>query len=178
MLPELERQLTDLEHRRQHFLGIIAQSTEAQRYHKPTPEAWCMVEVAQHLLLAEAQTLVFIQKYPPITPSLAQKIRAKLSYWGLVTFLKLPLKFRVPPRANISPLTPRRYDEVLSEWNQVRQQLYAYADSYTEDKRDLFVFKHPLAGKLTFEQTLTFFKEHINHHVLQLERLKITAPNV
>ena len=43
---------------------------------------------------------------------------------------------------------------------------------YTEK----LIFKHPYAGRIDLDQTVAFLANHIEHHMYQIQRIKLDLP--
>lgn len=81
------------------------------------------------------------------------------------------LKFRAPNvvMANTPQALPM--DELISQWDALRNDLKALLESIEEKNVKKAIYKHPLAGRLDAAQATTFFCEHARHHWPQIKRL-------
>lgn len=81
------------------------------------------------------------------------------------------LKFRAPNVIMAS--TPRALpvDELISQWDALRNDLKLLLESIEEKNVKKAIYKHPLAGRLDAAQATAFFYEHIYHHWPQIKRL-------
>ena len=59
--------------------------------------------------------------------------------------------------------------EIAARWEAARAELRALA-ARAEGRRG-GVFRHPVAGWMSFEQVLRFFEVHMVHHGYQLDRI-------
>lgn len=173
MNTQLQQKFDELEARKAAFLQLISTATQEQRLYKPTEQAWCMLQVGHHALLAEAGATKFMLTRQAMNVSRWQKIKSKINSLMLAVFLKSPLKFKAPKIVATSveeQLLP--LEQLQAQWAEARQQLLQYLADFDEAKLSYSVFRHPFVGPLTITQTLDFMTEHINHHIPQLERLK------
>ena len=173
MKAQLQQKFDELEAKKAAFLQIISAATQEQRLYKPTEQAWCMLQVGHHVLLAEAGATKFMLNRQALKVGSWQKIKSKIYSLMLTIFLKSPLKFKAPKVAAAAveeQLLP--LEQLETQWAEARQQLLQYLANFDEAKLSYSVFKHPFVGPLTIAQTLDFMTEHISHHIAQLERLK------
>jgi len=89
-------------------------------------------------------------------------------------FMKSPAKIKIPKKAQegFRPFDIQDYESVKNEWDTLRNEMEKWAEKYPDSKADRYVFKHPVSGLLTPTQTLRFLKDHIDHHIKQIERIK------
>lgn len=172
MLPALQERYKRLNTAWHEYRRIIGNATPEQQNFKPAPDKWCMLQVAQHVMASEAGTLRFFKKYPPIKTGLAGQISGFIRSLALTVALKLPLKFKAPKVPDLNPQTAIPWDQTEPEWVTIRAELDNYFNSFPPEKSGYIVFKHPVGGKFNISQTLDFLLEHINHHLLQLQRIQ------
>jgi uncharacterized damage-inducible protein DinB len=177
MIPVLCAYFEELEQLRAQFWGIIAAATPEQRHFKPKPDAWCMLQVAQHLIASESGTLAFIHKRAAKKNTVFGKIYAKIRTTMLKIFLHTPFKFKAPNIDGLSPQAAEPFEVVEKRWQAVRENWQQYLSNFETEQLNSVVFKHPVAGKMTIAQTLdNFMVAHIKHHLHQLKRL-VAEPN-
>lgn len=169
----LSKSFDALEQRKTDFWTIIEQASPEQRVYKPQPDAWCMLQVAQHILASERGTLGFMQKRPPVKLSFGQRLRSSFKASLLSIALRLPIKFKAPNVPGLSPESVMPYEDIQQQWDEVRQNWRIFLENYPTDKLDYIVFKHPAGAKMTLSQTLdNFLYRHLEHHLQQLKRLQ------
>lgn len=172
MLPQLQQKLDELTVQKAAFLQIINNATPTQRLQKPNEQAWNMLQVGHHVLLAEGGATKFMLTRQPIKISLGQQIKSRLNSIMLTIFLKSPLKFKAPKV--VSTIVAEQQlplEQLTAQWAEASEQLTQYLANFNTAQLNYSVFKHPIAGPLTITQTLDFMIEHIQHHIPQLQRL-------
>lgn len=173
MLPILTQHYQNIEQLRGEFWSIIATATPEQRNFKPTPNDWCMLQVAQHIIASESGTLNFVTQRARLKNTTWGKIKSKCNALALKILLALPLKFKAPKVEGLSPKEIEPYATVENRWATVRESWRQYLDDFKAEHLQDIVFKHPKAGKFTLLQTLDgFMAAHIKHHIQQLNRIK------
>ena len=150
----------------------ILSSSPPQQQFKSSPEAWNMLQVLQHIVAIEKASIEYL-----VTRSLRKErkkagVLDQLRAFLLRIFLKSPLKFKVPPVEGIRPTKEVDKEDLVKVWKHFRQQLKAFLENYPDQRLEELIFRHPVAGWLTLEQTLYFFADHIQHHQQQLLRIR------
>lgn len=173
MLPILAQKLEALESRKQLFLSTLANYNFKQLHYKATPEAWCMLQVAQHILASEKGTLFFVNNKPALELSTFNKFKAFFLNTGLIIFLKSPFKFKAPKVQGLSPehIPTLQLADIEQQWAEIRGGWERYLGNFEAEKLNKVVFNHPVGKKMTISQTLNFLYEHLGHHILQLQRI-------
>lgn len=176
MHPVLQTRFAKLETRKQTFMSVLESSTPKQYTFKPTPEAWNMLEVAQHLIKAERGLSALAFKNIDLGPS---TLRSRLAYLLILTLFKTPLKVKVPEKAKRAaepakgePLT---LEIIQTSWQESRELLRTYLENQPTSALSKSVTRHPYIDPMTLGQMLGFFNVHLTHHQLQLNRLQSAA---
>ena len=164
---------SELESQRSALLTNIHGVSDEQFNRQPSPGKWSLAEVLTHIITAEQLSLGYMKK----------KILAKeeLPNSGLSESIRLAvlkvsqripaLKFKAP--AVVLKSTPPAFTkkEVLEHWQRHREELKQFLETIPEKDVRKLVYKHPLAGRFDARQALVFFREHIIHHLPQINRL-------
>jgi uncharacterized damage-inducible protein DinB len=154
------------------LLGMIASCPKEQQGKKPSPEAWNMIQVAEHLFNAEQGILPQLKKYGKgegKKAGLSASFRSTL----LSLFMRSPAKIKVPKAAaGIEPKGNLDFESLNNSWNALRENIREWAVNYPTGRLGHYVFKHPVAGLMTPVQTMQFLEDHIAHHIQQIERIK------
>lgn len=173
MHPEIKTQWEKAEKARLKMLQLIANATEAQREFVPGEDKWNMLNVAQHLIQAESSILHQLLKFGDGKGKKAN-LMAGIRSMLMTLLLQSPAKIKVPKKAReaFKPFDKQDYESVKNEWDTLRNQMETWAENYPENKANRYVFKHPVSGLLTPAQTFRFLKDHIDHHIKQIERIR------
>lgn len=173
MILVIEKHFDKLEEQRKRLLEEVEKLRPEQQTFRPAPDAWCMLEVIDHIALSEFNALRYMLKKIQGVDSIEKtdvfsSIRARM----LNTFLKLPLKYTAPPAAEIQRREYYDFKEVTKEWADVREEYKEFLDNFDIPTSDKLIFKHPAMGRFNIIQTLDFQYEHVDHHIKQIERIK------
>lgn len=135
------------------------------------PEKWSILQILEHLRVAEKQSLKVMlrgfEEYKNLRKvSIIQKI--KLSIYKFL--LKSGIKFKAPP--HVSKLPEKLDLSVLThKWAENRAEWQAFLQKVDENELDLAIFPHPIMGMLSVKLALDFVYTHQAHHIKQVEKL-------
>ena len=172
MHPKLLPSWQELEAIKKDFENIInSESIQGQEY-KPSPDAWNMLQVLQHIVISERMIVNYL-----LNKGLAKSKKPGgkmhiLRSWFLRLMLKSPLKFKTPEVKGIEPDGNVKKEVLFQEWEKVRMELYSFLQQFPENKLNELIFRHPVVGWLTIISTLHFITDHIGHHQQQLSRIR------
>jgi hypothetical protein len=171
MLPELSERLMLLDRTREAFLAALRSRTEPERRFRPPGGAWSMLDVTEHLVLAEERSLLGILKGPRSGTRVTSIAQVRMAAVRLVLATSIRVKVPVPA---VVPEGRATLDELESRWGTARHGIAAAFDSITPADAGAARFRHPLAGWVTAREGLGFLVGHIRHHAAQLERIRRT----
>lgn len=150
--------------------GKSAQLLNAQ----PREGAWSVLQTIKHLMLVEAASLAYMKKklaYHDQRPLPAAGVSAFFRSLALTAYVRVPLKAKAPrPVAVQEAPTTFEVQQLLGEWDHLRQELKTFAETYPEELLGHCVYKHPMAGRLTLGQALSFMHGHAQRHRGQIQR--------
>lgn len=173
MIPQLEKHFSAMETQRTSLFQQISKLSATQLYYKPSPDSWSIIETMHHVYLSELGTYRFIAKKIPHATSLPRATCSNfLKTWLLKIMLRSPIKFKVPSRAPVWPSADIKIDELMIQWNELHKQFADLLNTIDLPSAEKQWFKHPVIGYMNIYQTLDFLKEHFQHHLRQLERIK------
>ncbi len=176
MIVPVEKQFNALEAQRKQLLEAVSQLSHEQQNFKPSPEAWSVLQVLNHLIYAETNSVKYLQKKVQGIANIPKSgIQAMFRLFVLNTSLRSPLKFRAPKAA----LPPQEdvfiFDNLKDKWDANREEMRKILDGLDPSGANKLIFKHPVAGRFNIYQTMSFITEHIEHHKKQIERIKAAA---
>ena len=169
MRPELAVEFDGLERRRAALLERLARYPDARLRHRPRPNAWSLLEVAEHLMLAERATLESIVRPAtkrPLVPKWYDRIMHLLIARTLESAVRIPVTGRILTPEGRLPLA-----ELAERWGDVHASWRSYLSEETLEPA-AHVFRHPLGAVMTRAETLAFLKRHFDHHHHQVERIE------
>lgn len=173
MTHRLSRRLDQLEAATEQLLAS-AEALGPRAHTRPGPGQWSAAQVVHHLLVTETAIIGQVEKKlgqaAAGRPSLTDSLQALL----VRVALRLPgVRVRAPRGVGeltettaIGPLPALR-----AEWAAARRRLERLLHELPGSHLHQSVFRHPRAGQMNIDQTLTFILDHVLHHQQQLGRI-------
>jgi hypothetical protein len=167
--PDREKAATYLEETRAKFLKSIDGLTEAQWTFKPSPTAWSIAEVAEHIAISESTILGLIQDKmltaPP--PKTGETMADEKVIAGLVDRSS---KFQAPEMLKPTNKWATR-DALVKDFNAARDKTIEFVKTTKEDLR-AHATPHPVLKMLDTHQWVLLIAGHSERHTLQIEEVK------
>jgi len=166
----LDKRLQAFDEKRRALLDEMGALDPATLVARPLAGKWSMLEIIEHLVLAERAVL---QGLPELSQLREQERRLKhrFSYALVMVVLRCSIPVRVPSPAMI-PQGDRSLGELRRLWDDSQAWLRAYIDHLDRQGFRRAVFAHPVAGPLSVEQALHMGQVHLDTHVRQIRRLQ------
>jgi len=142
---------------------------------KAPADAWSVLEIMQHLMLTERQSVNYIQEkidqnFAFDEAGMGAQSRSIL----LNTFLSLPFKFSAPYSIGKKAfLDNTTFWEVVKEWRESRSELKEFLKNLPPEAFQQTLYKHARGGKMTVNGMLSFFEKHFDRHLKQINRFII-----
>jgi len=157
-----------LETQRKEIISQYRSLTAEQLRYNPGPGEWNFLQVLRHVVTAEKQSLILIQRSLNRKESIAKTgIGSAVRHLLLKLALTLPIKYKAPKIAEVSEEYPD-LEEMIDEWEQIREII----EKYSEEMLGKEIYRHPRAGYLNMKQALEFMEIHISHHQKQMGQIK------
>ena len=153
------------------FLKKVEGLSDAQLNKIPADGGWSAAQVLYHCGMAENETIKNILKNQQAHPTkLKENLRSKINGSLLMVFLKLPLKFKAPKIVSSVPENIS-LDSLKSDYDKNTVSFKQLLQNFPNELMGKLIFKHPIVGLLTIEQTVGFLAEHYLHHERQMDKL-------
>ena len=163
----LEKRLEAYDRDRRALLDEMAALDPAQLAYKPVADQWSIVEVLEHLALAER---VVLQGLPDASRLVARE--RKLGHRFAHTMVLVLLQWRIPVRAPSPAMVPSgtlTLTEVRHLWDDNLRWLRTYVARRQGLTRAVFL--HPVAGPMTVAQVARAGQLHLAVHTRQIRRI-------
>lgn len=166
---ELNSLLIVLQDRRIALVDHLARHPLPLLTFRPSPGAWSLRDVAEHLVLSEHWTLVSIERHETRPPLRRHWYHAPLRWLigrGLESRIRIPITGKI--------ITPggSALDDTARRWASVHEAWRAWLDRTSIDRLNESVFRHPLGVPMTAAETLVFLRRHHDHHRHQVRRIE------
>lgn len=139
---------------------------------RPESGGWSALQVMEHLVLSETLSLQYIRK--KIGFGGAFEKRGISSAWRrflLWGYLSTPIKFKAPVMVAEDNLPQHSsLADVRLRWESLRSQWTQFLEKLPSELLDKAIYKHPVAGRLGWPETIAFFNIHFNRHRKQIRR--------
>lgn len=163
-----------LEVSKNQFLGKLSSFSKSQVHFKPNG-GWCMLEVGEHLWLAEQGTLFMIDGFIPTKINNQEKQKNDAAYLGSIAFLESSGKASAPPV--VTPTKIPSLSELQQKWLKLNKKWEKLTHNAPMNSDDLIIINHPVGGKMNLRQCMSFNKAHIFHHAQQIKRIQLQFTN-
>ncbi|MCG3166647.1 MAG: hypothetical protein POELPBGB_02427 [Bacteroidia bacterium] len=171
MNKKLQHEFEALEKSRLALFAELDKLDASKMNTKPDENSWSVIQVMDHLTLAERNSVLYIKKKMSVSDKFKKaNLNTEWRLFLLKAALKLPLKWKAP-KVVADARNDNNYEQAKAAWNEVRNNLRELLETFPEEYLDSEIFKHPLAGKFTIVQALGFMQTHFNHHLGQFRRI-------
>ena len=140
---------------------------------KATPDNWSIVEVIEHLVMVEEDFFNQLSANVPAS-TLDPESRTPEKYQTVIKVMKRDVPVDVPDES-VRPNGRLTLDELLSQWNEVRNNLQGLLAEITSKNKDDPVYRHPYGGPLDITETLNFIDVHFDNHRRQIDRILVES---
>lgn len=173
---ELIEAFDRMENERQALIKRLEKHSEEVLSTKPNANSWSVAEVVDHLRAAENGALMYMSKKLEFGGHKKAAFSAGLKQKLLNLAITLPIKYKAPKFLDVPAASELKYGTALVQWNEVRKQMRNDYESLDDKLIGNELFKHPSAGKMNALHGAKFMRQHMNHHISQIDRvLKVVA---
>lgn len=171
--PIIQRRLEKLERNTDVIFAMVEGLPIDLLSMSPGEGQWNVLQVLNHLYLSERLSLQYVKHKltkPETIPAWRPDawLRTILLKWVLDS----PLKVKSPPQINMWGDQPvMQLAEINTAWTELRKELVAVLSENEERYRNRLVYKQPFVGRMTLNQMLFFFNDHLLHHTRQVRRI-------
>ena len=137
--------------------------------HKAGPDKWSIVEVVEHLVIAE-EDLIEQLTTDEHSPALEIESRSAKNYQTVIKVMERDIEVDVP-HESLEPHGRMALDDLLPKWDDIREKLHGLLAGINEKDRDDMVYRHAFAGPLNISETLHFFEVHYDNHMRQIDKI-------
>lgn len=175
MRPELRR-LERVDRTRRALLERVAALDPELRTRRPRPDAWSVLEVVEHLILAEGDVLARVARAEEARaggdpePAPRRTLRNRAAFLVVMAVLRFRIPVRTPSR-RMNPVGERSLEELRADWDRNHEALRAFAGALDRESARRAVFRHPIAGPMTPGQAFWMLEVHLHRHVGQVDRI-------
>jgi hypothetical protein len=166
----LDKRLQSFNDKRGALLDEMGALDAAKLIAKPLAGKWSILEIIEHLVLAERAVLQGLPE-PSRLSERERRLKHRFSYVIVMFVLKYGIPVQVPSPAMV-PQGGRSLGELRRLWDENQEWLRAYISRLDREGFRKAVFEHPIAGPMGVEQALRMDQVHLDTHVRQIRRLQ------
>lgn len=170
MIPRVAELYDLLDEKKATFLGTLQGLSAEQLSFRAKPDAWNVMQVGHHVVLAEQGTADSIKKHRGMRSG-KRRLHHRIGYLLLWGVLKSGLRVKNPV-PEVGPDRDIDLASLVELWEQVRTELEDVLSEVKERGLQYAAYKHPVGGPFTVEDALEFLVGHLDHHLRQLERIQ------
>lgn len=177
MLPRLRAELDGAIRRRSTFEAQTRELSEAQLRFRPAEDSWSIAEVAHHLLHVEREVTKATTKPGVERHGRRRTAREWLGYLGFLAVVHLRGRIKVPAKVagRVTPAADPDMDQLWREWGEVHSTLASHLETIRAEDLGQMAYKHPIMGPTSVKGVLPFFRQHFDHHMRQVARIRRSA---
>jgi len=169
MLAEIQETFISLDKKYGKLLQHLNPLSDDVLYFKAQADKWSIVEVIEHLVVAEENMLAQLTGAPSAAPLDPQDRSAK-NFHIVIKVMTRDIPVDVPDES-MEPHGRFSLPELLGRWDGTRQKTRAYIGGINSEKAGDLVYRHPFAGPLDMAETLRFIDVHFDNHMRQIDRI-------
>lgn len=169
MLPNIQQQHESLRKKHEQLLRQLGSLSSEVLSFKTAPDKWSIVEVVEHLVIAEKELLKQLSTNVP-TSTLNPESKTPDKYQTVIKVMVRDIPVDVPDES-LEPHGRLPLDELLSQWDAMRKKLAELLAEIKSENKDDPIFRHPYGGPLDISETLQFFEVHFDNHMRHIDRI-------
>ena len=133
---------------------------------------WSVHQILAHLITAEKLSVQYIaKKRQGIDKAGDTGLLEELKMLVLKISQRLPLKFKTPQTVVAASQSYSSLDELIADWDATRKSFRQLLEQIKEDELKRKIYKHVAVGKLNIMHAVLFLREHVTHHLPQVNLL-------
>jgi hypothetical protein len=169
MLANIQDKFDSLTQKRAALLQHLGSMPNKVLSFKAGPDKWSIVEVIEHLVLAETNLLEQLSANIPVS-TLDPKSRTPEKHQIVIKVMEGDIPVDVPDES-VEPHGCMTMDALINQWDDIRIKLRYLLASINAENVDDPVYRHPYGGPLDIFETLHFFDVHFDNHMRHIDRI-------
>ena len=169
MISNIQEKFESLTVKRTEFLKHLESLSNELITFKAGADKWSIVEVVEHLVIAEDDLLTQLSKNVPAS-TLDPKSKTPDKYQTVIKVMERDIPVDVPDK-RAEPKGRLTLVELLNQWDDIRKKLQGLLSEINTENRDDAVYRHPYGGPLNIEETLQFIDVHFDNHMRHIDRI-------
>lgn len=173
MLPDIQKQYDRLRLKLEALLQRLDSLTDESLSFKAGPDKWSIIQVVEHLVIAEKGLLQELSTHIPVS-TLDPDAKTPEKHQIVIKVMQRDIEVDVP-HESLEPHGNIALADLLIQWREIRKKLPGLLAEIQPEKIDDPVFQHPFGGPLDIGDTLQFFEVHFDNHMRQVDKILAKA---
>jgi len=169
VLPNIQKQHESFKKKREDLLQQLGSLSSEVLSFKAAPDKWSIVEVVEHLVIAEKDLLKQLSTNVP-TSTLDPESKTPEKYQTVIKVMVRDIPVDVPDES-LQPHGRLPLNELLRLWDAMRKRLAELLAEIKSENIGNPVYRHPYGGPLDISETLQFFEVHFDNHMRHIDRI-------
>ncbi len=169
MLTTTAEKFQSLTQKRSQLIQQLDELSDETLYYKAGPDKWSIVEVIEHLVVAEEDLLQQLSDNIPAS-TLDPASKTPDRYRMVIKVMEQDIEVDVPDK-RAEPRGRLTLEELIGKWDLIRDRLPGYLTAVTVENKDDLVYRHPFGGPLSVIEALHFIEVHFDNHMRQIDRI-------
>ena len=173
-MSQVQTLIREIAQARSRFLAALGHPTADQAAFKPAPEHWCMVEITEHITLAEQVGINGMWK------ALDGNRRGAPVWSGTPAHAGKPIELVIEAtwkeRELVPPVAAPRWGGPIQYWAAALRSCQPLLEELGKALEgvdlETIIYPHPISGPLDARQRLEFLRFHLDRHRAQVERVR------
>ncbi len=150
-------------------LSLQIEAADEKRSFRPNPDRWSVLEIVEHLIVAEREVLMGMPDPSQLVAHLPDPKTAFI-YPVVLGVLRSQLPVSVPSPTML-PKGGRTWESLKPDWNENSRWLECFLRNLKPGDFSKAFFFHPVAGWMTAAQASRMGQLHFALHARQIRRL-------
>ncbi len=164
-----------LESQKRLLLSRVDGWTATRLSYSPSPGAWSVLQVLDHLVRTEEEILALAKQGVSAPHRIG--LRDRLGSLFITKLFQTDRRVKIPPSAfQVLPEQDPPLAHVLERWQVTRHDFYRFQTQLSREQAAGGLFRHPVCGWMGLPQIAQFFHVHMVHHGFQIGRLISETP--
>jgi hypothetical protein len=169
MLPSTAERFQSLTQKRGQLLKRLDDLSKETLYFKAGPDKWSVVEVIEHLVIAEENLLQQLSANIPDS-TLDPASKTPDNFRMVIMVMEQDIEVEVPDK-RAEPKGRYTLEELIGKWDDIRDRLPEYLTVVADEKKEDLVYHHPFGGPLNVIDALHFIEVHFDNHMRHIDRI-------
>jgi hypothetical protein len=173
MLANIQEQYDSLTLKLEALLQRLDSLSGEKLSFKAGPDKWSIVEVVEHLVIAEESLVKQLTANIPDS-TLGPGAKTPEKHQVVIKVMERDIEVDVP-HESLEPHGRIALEDLLTQWKDFREKLPVLLAEIRPENKDNPVFSHPYGGPLDPSDTLQFFEVHFDNHMRHIDRILAQA---